>query len=108
MFAWGFISIEGRYELMAAYAPDGREFCFTVTNEQCSHFEIWHTNIQHSSPRIKAISSIVRSGPADMGGMISIFLFEERVGDRQDHYPTEKASARGIKIMETRDGSGSR
>lgn len=43
LFAPGFISREDRYELMAAYAPDGREFCFTVTNEQWSHFEIWHT-----------------------------------------------------------------
>jgi len=43
LFAPGFISKEGRYELMAAYAPDGREFCFTITNEQWSHFEIWHT-----------------------------------------------------------------
>ena len=42
-FAPGIISKEGRYELMSAYAFDGREFCFTVTNEQWSHFEIWHT-----------------------------------------------------------------
>lgn len=42
-FAPGTISKEGRYELMSAYSSDGKEFCFTVTNEQWSHFEIWHT-----------------------------------------------------------------
>ena len=43
IFAPGFISKPDRYELMTAYSPDAREFCFTVTNEHWSHFEIWHT-----------------------------------------------------------------
>jgi Tol biopolymer transport system component len=43
VFAPGFISKPDRFELMTAYRPDGREFCFTVTNEHWSHFEIWLT-----------------------------------------------------------------
>jgi len=42
-FAPGIISRDDRYELMSAFSPDGKEFCFTVTNEQWSHFEIWYT-----------------------------------------------------------------
>lgn len=34
LFAPGFISKADRYELMAAYAPDGKEFCFTVFRGQ--------------------------------------------------------------------------
>lgn len=42
-FAPGIISRDDRFELMSVYAPDGKEFCFSVTNEHWSHFEIWHT-----------------------------------------------------------------
>jgi hypothetical protein len=42
-FAPGFISRDGRYELMSTFSPDGKEFCFSVTNYYWSHFEIWYT-----------------------------------------------------------------
>jgi hypothetical protein len=68
LFAPGFISREGRYELMAAYAPDGKEFCFTVTNEHWSHFEIWHTLFdgqKWSEPAILPFSANMQCfGPA--------------------------------------------
>ncbi len=54
-FAPGIISKENRYELMAAFSPDGKEFCFTVTNEHWSHFEIWSAKYEAgkwSEPKI--------------------------------------------------------
>ena len=42
-FAPGIISKDDRYELMSAFSSDGKTFCFTVTNEHWSHFEIWGT-----------------------------------------------------------------
>jgi hypothetical protein len=68
IFAPGFISKRDRYELMTAFAPDGKEFCFTVTNEQWSHFEIWHTLFdgrQWSEPEKIPFSTKMQSfGPA--------------------------------------------
>jgi Tol biopolymer transport system component len=42
-FAPGIISKVDRYELMTTFSSDCKEFCFTVTNEHWSHFEIWLT-----------------------------------------------------------------
>jgi len=68
LFAPGFISKADRYELMAAYAPDAKEFCFTVTNEHWSHFEIWHTLFDGSAwtePRRMPFSDTMQCfGPA--------------------------------------------
>jgi hypothetical protein len=42
-FAPPFISKDERYVLMSAFSPDGKQFCYTTTNEHWSHFEIWYT-----------------------------------------------------------------
>ncbi len=42
-FAPDVVSRDGRYELFAVYSPDGKEFCFTVTDSLWSTFSIWHT-----------------------------------------------------------------
>jgi Tol biopolymer transport system component len=54
-FAPGIISKENRYELMSAFSANGKEFCFTVTNEQWSHFEIWYSKFElnkWSAPKV--------------------------------------------------------
>jgi hypothetical protein len=42
-YAPGLISKDGRYELMTTFSADGKEFCFTVTNNKWSSFSIWYT-----------------------------------------------------------------
>jgi hypothetical protein len=61
-FAPGFISKDGRYELMSAFSPNGKEFCFTVTNNQWSSFSIWYTKYDGANWSEPNILSFAASG----------------------------------------------
>lgn len=46
IFAPGIVSREDRYELMSAFSPNGKEFCFTVTKRKWSDFKVWCTKYE--------------------------------------------------------------
>jgi Tol biopolymer transport system component len=77
-FAPGLISKENRYQLMAAFSPDGKEFCFTVTNEHWSHFEIWDTKYnagKWTEPKVMPfLTSAGGFGPVFSAGKRKLFF----------------------------------
>lgn len=48
IFAPGFISIDNRYDQNGVFSPDGKEFCFTVTNSDWSNSELYYTKLEDS------------------------------------------------------------
>ena len=76
-FAPGFISKDGRYELMTAFSNDGKEFCFSVTDKEWSHFEIWYTKYDSnkwSEPQIIQLGSTGGFGAVFSPGDDTLFF----------------------------------
>jgi hypothetical protein len=61
-FAPGLICLENRYEQDAAIAPDGNEFCFTVTDSGWSTSRAWHTRLEEGRWTTPRLAAFVSSG----------------------------------------------
>ena len=46
VFAPDFISLPDRYNQNGSFTPDGKEFCFTVTNSGWTNCDIYYTKIE--------------------------------------------------------------
>jgi hypothetical protein len=55
IFAPDFISLPGRFNQNATFSPDGKEFCFTISNSGWNISNIWYTKFENgkwSTPQI--------------------------------------------------------
>ncbi len=68
-FAPTIISKDKQYVLMSAFSPDGKQFCFTTTNEHWSHFEIWYTRYDAGKWSVPEVLPFMKSA----GGFGPVF-----------------------------------
>ena len=62
---------------MTAFSNDGKEFCFSVTDKEWSHFEIWYTKYDSnkwSEPQIIQLGSTGGFGPVFSPGDDTLFF----------------------------------
>ena len=74
-FAPGIISKDGRYEMMAAFSPNGSEFCFTVTDNMWSGFKLLYTKFNGTKWQEPEILSFAIDGFSPVFSPFSNALF---------------------------------